>query len=302
MIRWFLAAAAVLVLGLAPAAQARETGFLDRMVTVDGKAYAYQVYVPRTYAPGVRLPVILALHGAGERGSDGLLQTEVGLAGAIRRHPERWPAIAVFPQAPTGTLWAGPPAAAALAALTAAEREFATDPARVYLMGLSMGGAGTWRLAYEHPDRFAAIVPVCGFAGSFRGLPPVVGIDAADPYAALAQKIAAIPAWIVHGAADSVVPVEESRRMHAALAAAGAQVTYKELPGVDHNAWDPGFADPALPAWLFQQRRGGGIALAPEGAAHPPERALHPGRAGRDRVLTLVTSPAQRGRGTPARA
>ncbi|MBL8773029.1 MAG: prolyl oligopeptidase family serine peptidase [Phenylobacterium sp.] len=251
MMRWMLALAALFVLA-APSAALAETGFLDRTITVDGKAYAYQVYVPRQLAKGPP-PVILALHGAGERGSDGLLQTEVGLGGAIRRHPERWPAIVVFPQAPKDQLWMGAPAKMALAALAAAEREFRTDPDRVYLAGMSMGGNGTWRLAYENPDRFAALVPVCGFAGSFRGLPPIAA--GPDPFAALAQRIARAPVWIIHGDADVVVPVDESRKMAAALKAAGAAVTYKELAGVNHNSWDPGFADEALPAWLFQQRR-----------------------------------------------
>jgi predicted peptidase len=250
---WMLALGALLAWLAAGAANALETGFLDRTVRFEGKAYAYQVYVPRTYRPGSRPPIILALHGGGERGSDGLLQTEVGLAGAIRRHPARWPAIVVFPQAPEGLLWRDAPARMAMAALAEAEREFRTDPARVYLAGLSMGGSGTWYLAYHHPQRWAAIVPVCAFAGSFRALPPIAA--GPDPYAALAQRISALPVWMVHGDADSVVPVEESRRMAAALKAAGAQVTYRELPGVNHNSWDPGFADEALPKWLFQQRR-----------------------------------------------
>lgn len=253
MVRWMAAlAAVVLALTLAPGASARETGFLDRTVSVDGKAYAFQVYVPRVLPAG-RPPVILTLHGAGERGSDGLFQTEVGLAGAIRRHPDRWPAIAVFPQAPANTLWQALPARVAMAALAQTEKEFGTDPDRVYLLGLSMGGNGTWYLASNNPDRFAAIVPVCGFAGSFRGLPPLV--PGPDPYAALAAKVARLPVWIVHGDADSVVPVDESRKMAAALKALGARVTYRELPGVNHNSWDPGFDDEALPPWLFAQRR-----------------------------------------------
>lgn len=251
MMRWVLALVALVV--MAPAAALAETGFLDRTIKVDGQDYAYQVYVPRKPIAGSK-PIILALHGAGERGSDGIFQTEVGLAGAIRRHPERWPAIVVLPQAPLNQLWMGVPAKVAMAALAASEREFRTDKDRVYLMGLSMGGNGTWRLAYENPDRFAALVPVCGFAGSFRGLPPIAQGD--DPYAALAARISRVPAWIVHGDADVVVPVDESRKMFAALKAAGADVTYKELPGVNHNSWDPGFDDEALPVWLFQQRRG----------------------------------------------
>lgn len=251
MMRWVLAA--LIALLLPRAALAAETGFLDRTVLVDGKAYAYQVYVPRKPIAGAK-PIILALHGAGERGSDGLLQTEVGLAGAIRRHPERWPAIVVFPQAPEGQLWMGGPAKVALAALAQAEREFRTDPNRVYLAGLSMGGNGVWRLAFEQPDRFAAVVAVCAFTGPFRGLPPVAG-PGPDPYAALAARTAKLPIWMVHGDADAVVPVDESRKLAAALKAAGAQATYRELPGVNHNAWDPGFGDEALSAWLFQQRR-----------------------------------------------
>jgi predicted peptidase len=253
MVRVIWAFVALLFFASAPA-MAAETGFLDRTVRVEGKDYAYQVYVPRK-APAGRPPVILTLHGAGERGSDGVFQTEVGLGGAIRRNPDRWPAIVVFPQAPKDQLWLGVPAKVAMAALAQAEKEFRTDPARTYLMGLSMGGNGTWRLAAENPTRFAAIVPVCAFAGSFRGLPPVA--PGADPYAALAAKVSKLPVWIVHGAVDSVVPVEESRKMAAALTAAGANVTYKELPGVNHNSWDPGFADEALPRWLFAQRRGG---------------------------------------------
>jgi len=258
MMRWVLAFAALLVFAFPAGAPAAETGFLDRTVRIEGRDYAYQVYVPRKPLQAPR-PVILALHGAGERGSDGLFQTEVGLAGAIRRHPDRWPAIVVFPQAPEGQLWSGVPARVAMAALAQAEREFRTDPDRVYLVGLSMGGNGVWRLAYEQPDRFAAVVPVCAFSGPFRGLPPITGAGP-DPYAALAARIARLPVWIVHGDADSVVPVDESRRMAAALTAAGAQVIYKELAGVNHNSWDPGFGDEALPRWLFQQRRPSGSA------------------------------------------
>ena len=255
MVRWILGLVALVVLALPSAALAAETGFLDRTVRVEGKDYAYQVYVPRKRLEGSK-PVILALHGAGERGSDGLFQTEVGLAGAIRRHHDRWPAIVVFPQAPTGEIWAGVPAKVAMAALARAEKEFRTDPDRVYLAGLSLGGNGVLRLAYEQPERFAAVVPVCPFVGPFRGLPPIASVPpGGDAYAALATRIARLPVWSIHGDADAVVPVEHSRNLVAALKAAGGQVTYKELPGVNHNAWDPGFRDEALPQWLFQQRR-----------------------------------------------
>lgn len=255
MARWVLGLVALIAV-LLPRAALAETGFLDRTVRVDGKDYAYQVYVPRKPIEG-RKPVILALHGGGERGSDGLIQTEVGLAGAIRRNPDRWPAIVVFPQAPKDALWMGGPAKVAMAALAQAESEFRTDPDRVYLAGLSLGGNGVLRLAYEQPDRFAAVVPVCPFVGPFRGLAPIAAVpEGGDSYGALAKRIALLPIWLVHGDADVVVPVEHSRNLVAALKAANAPaLTYKELAGVNHNAWDPGFGDEALPAWLFQQRR-----------------------------------------------
>lgn len=237
------------------AAQARQTGFLDRSVTVAGERYSYQVYVPRNLPRG-RPPIILALHGAGERGSDGLLQTQVGLASAIRNKVDRWPAIVVFPQVRADRLWQNS-LDVAMAALAAAEREFRTDPKRVYLAGLSMGGNGSWALGYRYPDRFAAIVVVCGFVKpiGIRDYQPIVPASEGDPYAAVARKLARTPVWIVHGDKDDVVPVEDSRAMAAALKAVGGNVTFKELKGVNHNAWDPGYSDAALPEWLFTQRQ-----------------------------------------------
>lgn len=239
---------------LTPAvANARATGFLDRSVTVDGYAHRYQVYVPR-HAPR-HLPVILFLHGSGERGEDGLAQTDVGLGHAIRLHPERFPAIVVFPQAPVNGSWRDG-GALALAALAQVERAFGTDRDRVYLIGISMGGNGVWQLGYQDPRRFAAIVAVCGFVAPLHGFPGVLPDGAADPAGEVARRVAGVPAWIEHGTADPVVPVAESRRMAAALASAGSPVRYVELPGVGHDAWDAAFADPALAEWLFARRRG----------------------------------------------
>ena len=251
--RLFLALAALFA---ASPAVARETGFLDRTVTVAGQRHAYQVYIPRGVTRTRGMPVILALHGAGERGSDGRLQTEVGLGGAIRRHADRWPAIVVFPQAPAERLWQNS-TDIALAALDAAEREFGTDRNRTYLAGLSMGGNGAWKIAYESPRRFAALVVICGFVEPIatRDYRAIVPAGTADPFAEVARRIAHLPVWIVHGEADTVVPVADSRRMAAALRASGADVTYKELPGGNHNAWDPGFGDPELPKWLLAKRR-----------------------------------------------
>jgi predicted peptidase len=236
-----------------------ETGFLDRSVTVGGKPYRYQVYVPASYATSTdRMPAILFLHGAGERGADGLIQTEVGLASAIRRVPSRYPAIVIMPQVPTDSLWIGQPADAAMAALDQTQREFRVDADRVYLTGLSMGGNGTWNLAYRYPERFAAIAPICGFVTAFPRLPgsrPIVPPDSGDAFAALARRIARVPTWIFHGEVDPVVPVAESRRAADALKAAGGDVRYTEFLGGGHNVWDETYASKQFQEWLFAQRR-----------------------------------------------
>lgn len=258
-----LVLAAVLAGPRGALAQTGETGFLNRSAVIDGAEYRYQVYVPREYVRSVALPIILALHGGGSYGRDGLLQTDGGLAHAVRQHADRYPAIAVFPQSPPG----GTPGfqalgeRIALAALDKSVAEFGTDPSRVYLTGLSAGGNGAWYLAYHHSDRFAALVVVCGFVGEFAGTtsgvryPAIVPASAPDPFAALAQRVSRLPIWIFHGDADPTVPVEVSRRMAAALKAIGADVQYTELPGVGHNAWDPAYDRADLATWLFKQQR-----------------------------------------------
>src|SRR5579871_1081835 len=167
-----------------------ETGFLDRALTIEGSEYRYEVYVPRVFKPAAHWPIILALHGGGEYGSDGLLQTRGALARAIRQHPDRFPAIVIFPQAHADNTpgWQGQGGRAALLAVDNAIQEFNGDPSRVYLTGYSAGGNGTWYLASHHPERFAAVVPLCGFVTEFRGkasgvlYPPVVSDR--DTYAA----------------------------------------------------------------------------------------------------------------------
>src|SRR6266851_7244837 len=142
-------------------AQRVETGFLDRTVVIGNQGYPYQVYVPSNYSTRTDWPVILFLHGSGESGSDGLLQTSVGLALAIRQNSKRFPAVVIFAQMPRDSQWVGAPAEAAFAALKQTMVEFKVDLQRVYLTGLSRGGHGTWYLAYRHPEIFAAIAPIC---------------------------------------------------------------------------------------------------------------------------------------------
>lgn len=253
--RGIVLVAALLFVSLqAASAQDLATGFLDRTIVFEGHEYSYQIYVPKGYDGTSKWPATLFLHGAGERGDNGLAQTHVGLGRAIRFNPERWPTLVVFPQVPEGMSWQGLPGEVAMAALEAMIAEFRVDESRVYLTGLSLGGNGTWYLGYHHPDRFAALVAICGFVDLSPRLPHFLPESSPDPYAILAERIGHIPIWVVHGDADSVVPVAESRRMTEALRAVGADVHYEELSGVDHNAWDPGYESQALTTWLFSQR------------------------------------------------
>lgn len=250
-----LAIGALVLVPASLGAQQASTGFLDRVITHAGVEYAYQVYVPPTYRPGEAAPVILFLHGAGERGSDGKRQSAVGLGAAIREHPERWPAIVILPQVPAGQSWVGPAGAMAMAALDQTLGEFRGDPGRIYLTGLSMGGNGSWSLGYQYPDRFAAIVAICGFLTGGPGFPSFLAPGTADAAAEVATRLKGIPIQVFHGDADRVVPATESRQIVAALRATGADVQYTELPGVGHNAWDAAYGSADLAGWLFAQRK-----------------------------------------------
>jgi len=199
-----------------------------------------------------------ALGSIGQRkGEDG------GFGHVIRSGRNGFPAIVIFPQAHAdGTPgWQLEGGQAVLAALDKSIKEFKGDPKRVVLTGYSAGGNGTWSLASRFPDRFAAIVPVCGFIFRFKGTtsgvnyPGLAAADAGDPYAFIAKRVSGIPVWIFHGDADKTVTVEESRKMAAALKAVGAKVQYTEFPGVDHNAWDPAYARADLVEWMLKQRR-----------------------------------------------
>ena len=237
------------------AAQSVETGFLNRSVSIEGTPHRYQVYVPAAYRASVAWPVILFLHGSGESGTDGLLPTEVGLGTALRRHPDRYPAIVVFPQTPSDKSGNAITARIALTALDKTLGEFSTDTARVYLTGLSMGGGGAWYLAYQHPERFAALVPICGWIAKIDGESASIITPGESPYQALAKRLGRLPVWIYHGESDTVVPVEESRQAFAALKAAGGDVRYTEIAGGNHNAWDAAYQSQELPAWLLNRRR-----------------------------------------------
>jgi len=248
-------------IGVPVFAKSHETGFLDRTITLQGVTYKYQVFIPDNWTPRQKWPVILFLHGSGERADDGLQQTDIGIGTAIRIDRTQFPSIVVMPQCRKNLWWVEPAMSdLAMATLDAATREFHGDTARTYLTGLSMGGYGTWYLGQKYPGRFAALIVICGgihpTAATLKAHPELIKWapeDGPKSYAEAAARIGKVPVWIFHGADDEVVPVTESQRMQAAMKQIGAEVHYTEYPGVKHVSWDKAYDDPKLFQWLFSK-------------------------------------------------
>jgi predicted peptidase len=227
------------LLALASMTRADEkTGFLDRVYKdADGKEAKYVLFVPKDYDGKKAYPLILFLHGAGETGTDNQKQVAVGLGKAIKEQADTFPCITVFPQSQKRTWKAdSDDGKRALAILDEVEKDYKVNKKRVYLTGLSMGGFGTWSFAEAYPERWAAIVPICG---------------GGDPKTA--EKIKNIPCWIFHGDADKAVNVEKSREMKKALETAGGKPHYTEFEGVGHNSWDKAYATKELYEWMLKQ-------------------------------------------------
>ena len=230
---------------------ARSIARLD--VAVGSSLYPVSIITPKGYATSERWPVILLLHGAGNRGTDGVRPVQ-------RFAPlfdENYPAIVVLPQLPPHLSWQGRGTDVALAALDSALTRFSGDTSRVYLVGVSMGGNGVWSVAWRAQSRFAALVAMCGFAVARRGTSgteyPPIAPD--NTYASVAAAFRTIPVWIFHGDADPQVPVEESRRLAAALQSVQAPARYTELPGLGHDIAANVLSRRDLVEWLFMQRR-----------------------------------------------
>jgi predicted peptidase len=195
----------------------------------------YLLFLPERYAKSKqRWPLMLFLHGAGESGTNLAKLKILGPPKVVESKPD-FPFILVSPQSPRGG-W-DPDTLNAL--LDDVLRKYRVDKDRVYLTGASMGGSGTWRLAAEHPERFAAIVPVCG-----RG-------DPAD-----APKLARLPIWVFQGAKDPVVRLAGTEAMVEAVKAAGGNVKFTVYPDAAHDAWTETYNNPELYQWLLAQKRG----------------------------------------------
>ena len=198
----------------------------------------YLLYLPKDYGIGAAKlwPLILFLHGMGERGSDVQLVKKHGIARVVDEHPN-FPFIAVSPQCPI-TSWWGSQIEVLKPLLDSILAEYAVDADRVYLTGLSMGGYGAWAMGIVHPEIFAAVVPVCG-----GGEP--------DKICALKN----VPVWTFHGDADMVVKISESEQMVEALQACGGDVQFTVYPSVGHDSWTQTYANPDLYTWLLSHAR-----------------------------------------------
>ena len=251
-----------------PSTPGRETGFLRRSVTLRLATVDYRVYIPTGYDPAKKYPVILYLHGRGARGNDNEKQIGGAHLGSViqlfdMKHPGRYRSfIAVFPQTQSG--WLGEPAEQAMKALDQTVAEFNGDAQRIYLTGASLGGYGSWYLAAKYPNKFAAVVPVSGGVmtpsvqplAALKSLMPAEMFalySAPDPYAAFAKAVGKTPVWIFHGGQDDTIDVNESRKMAAALKAAGGTVKYTEYPEEKHFIADRVFTDAEFWKWLMSQ-------------------------------------------------
>ncbi|HEX8141601.1 MAG TPA: alpha/beta fold hydrolase [Pyrinomonadaceae bacterium] len=231
---------------LTTAANGQESGLLNRTVKVGAASYTYQVYVPQSLRGKPNAPVILFLHGIGQRGAGGFLPADGVQGGMVRHYLEQVPAIVLLPQCRRGSYWSDAEMdRMVMGSLEQTVAELGADTQRLYLTGVSMGGYGAWHLASHHPEKFAALVSICGGSPLSNG----------DRFAPIARKVGQIPVWVFHGAADKVVPVSESRQMVEALKAMKANVRYSEYEGVGHNVWLKALSEQELFPWMLRQRR-----------------------------------------------
>ena len=240
MLHRLLSLTALLAVPFALFGAEAKTGFVDKeFKNTDNTVSKYVVFVPADYDGTTEYPVILFLHGSGETKGGTKMPVEVGLGAAIKKQAKTFPFLVVIPQSEKRTWGAATDdGKRALKMLEATQKEYKTDEKRVYLTGLSMGGYGTWSLAAAFPDKWAAIVPVCG------------GGNPKD-----AEKIKDIPCWCFHGDKDTAVAVTKSQDMMKALKDAGGKPKYTEYPGVGHNSWDQAYADKELWKWLAEQKK-----------------------------------------------
>jgi predicted peptidase len=208
-------------------------GMIERTVRL-----RYLLFLPQDYgiSPDKKWPLILFLHGAGERGDDLELVKIHGIPKIVERRPD-FPFVVLSPQCPDEATW-WDQQLTLKALLDEIVANYAVDTACIYLTGLSMGGFGTWSMAMAYSKLFAAIAPICG-----GGFPE------------FASQLKDIPVWAFHGAEDKTVKPEVSQRMVDALRACGGNVRFTVYPGVGHDSWTQTYDNPELYEWFLQHTR-----------------------------------------------
>ena len=202
----------------------------------------YLLFLPEGYGAEAtkRWPLILFLHGAGERGDNIWLVAKHGVP-KIDTQQTSFPFIVAAPQCPPKKIWSND---LLLALLDEVETKYAVDTQRVYLTGLSMGGYGTWSLGLSRPERFAAIAPICG------------GGELITPLLANKSDLVRLPVWAFHGAKDPTVPLAESERMvNYMKMIGGKEVKLTVYPEAKHDSWTQTYANPELFTWFLQHSR-----------------------------------------------
>ncbi|MEA1951125.1 MAG: prolyl oligopeptidase family serine peptidase [Planctomycetota bacterium] len=249
-----LPAALLVLLSLTQTIHAADTDFSPHVYTdADGQNLPYRLLKPDGYdtAKGAS-PLLIFLHGAGERGTDNRAQLVHGKP-FMRRAAAEHGCFVLVPQCPKEMMWAGrhwadknhglsekpsQPIRRLMGLIEKVQKTYRIDSDRIYVMGLSMGGFGTWEMIQRQPKRFAAAVPICG------------GGDEA-----LTKPIVAVPIWAFHGDKDGVVPAARTRDMIAGIKKAGGKPKYTEYPGVGHNSWTPAFKEAGLLKWICAQKK-----------------------------------------------
>ena len=208
--------------------------------TKQGMTLPYRYLAPQSMKTNKQYPLVIFLHGIGERGNDNKRQLiHCGQAFLNPYYRDQYPAHVLFPQCPAEEYWSNPTMIEALKELIDTYLQQQTvDRWRVYIIGISMGAIGTYELVSHHPELFAAAIPICGHAKP-----------------ELLKNARKIKFRIFHGDADPIVPVQGSRDAYRALKEAGADVEYIEFAGCKHESWDMAFNYPDFMEWLFNQRK-----------------------------------------------
>jgi predicted peptidase len=234
-----------------PLATAQTTELFDKLLfTAQNDTLPYRLLKPVNPGAEEKFPLVVFLHGAGERGNDNESQLKhISNLFLDTRNRGKYPCYVVAPQCPKNEVWADysgrpesnrattHPSGMVMKLIERLANDYRIDKNRIYLTGVSMGGFGTWTLLASHPNMFAAAIPICGGGNSKN-----------------ASTIKHIPLWAFHGAKDEIVKPENSRKMIKALHDAGGIPGYTEYPDIEHDSWVQAYQEPHLLPWLFKQK------------------------------------------------